>query len=481
MGQLLEGRPHDRLAALIENDEIDAGRRPAFRLVLAVTFSLSVLLLGGADARAAVINVNTLDDTESNDGLCSLREAIIAANTDSAHLGCTAGNLLDDIEIVVGGTIELTSDLPDIVRDVNIRGLGTTVSILDGMAQYGIISFFVTGFGDGNKLVLEDLRLTNGLHARGPAVEIGDFVDVTIRRCELDNNESTGTGGAVDVQSNFRLVISDSTVRDNVSAGSGGGIYARRGELYITSSTLARNTATGGSGGGFWSEIPTEIRVARSTLSGNRADGHGGGLAMSGAPLRGASVTSSTVTNNFADDDQDGSGDGGGIAALGGAVLSIANTIVGPNADRSGGAECPDASADATSSLTSTGYSLLTNNACVAGAFPTGTPNANNDQVGSDPLLEMLASNGGPTQTHEPMMVSPVIDQGSCPGEPSDQRGLGAMSGGRVVDDIDIVDLDDGCDIGSVEFGAGEIVIIDEIFSDGFESMNLDEWSEISV
>ncbi len=463
------------------------GARRSRRLSWWVAVWLGVLLvvLGATAGSAAQINVNTLDDSESDDGLCSLREAIVAANTDSEYLGCPEGELVDDIQIAVGGTIELTADLPDITRDVNIRGLGPSVTVVDGLGQYGIISFFVTRFGDGNKLLLEDLRLTHGSRARGAAVLIGDFVDVTIRLCELDNNQTTGTGGAIDVQANFRLTIEDSTIRDNESGGSGGGIWVRRGEVRISGSTLARNTATSGSGGGIWSEVPTELQVASSTLSGNRADGHGGGLAVSGPVSVTASLTSTTVTDNAADDDQDGSGDGGGLAVLDGATISIGNTIVGANVDRSGASECPDALADATSALTSTGFSLVTVNSCVAGAFPTGNPNANNDQVGSDgspqdPLLDALTSNGGPTQTHEPLMASPVIDQGSCTGEPGDQRGWGAGGGGRIVDDLDIVDLDDGCDIGSVERGAGEIVIIDEIFSDGFEGMNTDEWSEIA-
>ena len=458
------------------------GSRFLTRTLLGLVLSTSAASWSFAD----LINVTTLIDSEADDGACSLREAIVAANTDSEYLGCAEGDLVDDIQITVPGTIELTSDLPDITRDVNIHGLGPTVSIVDGMGQFGIISFFTTRFGDGNKLLLEDLRLTNGSRDRGAAVEIGDFVDVTIRRCELDGNQTTGTGGAVDVQANFRLTIQNSTLMDNVSGGSGGAVYVRRGELTIAGSTLSGNHAAVGSGGGVWVDVPTRLQVSSSTFSGNSADTHGGGLAMSGAAAVSASLTSSTVTDNRSDNEQDGVGDGGGLALVAGAELSIANTIVGPNVDRSAAAECPDAYADVTSSLSSTGFSLVAVNACVVGNFPTGNPNANNDQVGAngsphDPLLGLLADNGGPTATHEPMMASPVIDQGSCTGEADDQRGWGGPGGGRIVDDMDIVDLDDGCDIGSIELGAGPIVVIDEIFADGFESMDITEWSENTV
>jgi CSLREA domain-containing protein len=48
-------------------------------------------------AQAAVINVDTTEDELNNDGDCSLREAVVAANTDSAVDTCTAGSGQDSI------------------------------------------------------------------------------------------------------------------------------------------------------------------------------------------------------------------------------------------------------------------------------------------------------------------------------------------------------------------------------------------------
>jgi CSLREA domain-containing protein len=42
-------------------------------------------------ASNATIVVTQASDTINNDGLCSLREAVIAANTDSAFSDCPAG------------------------------------------------------------------------------------------------------------------------------------------------------------------------------------------------------------------------------------------------------------------------------------------------------------------------------------------------------------------------------------------------------
>jgi CSLREA domain-containing protein len=66
-----------------------------------IIVALLVLLIGGAvqvtPACAAGIVVNSNADTRANDGKCTLREAIIAANTD-ARSGTRSG------ECVAGGT-----------------------------------------------------------------------------------------------------------------------------------------------------------------------------------------------------------------------------------------------------------------------------------------------------------------------------------------------------------------------------------------
>src|SRR5437763_1119902 len=58
-------------------------------------------------ARAATIRVTTTDDSMANDGLCSLREAVAAANTDAAVGGCRAGAGFDVVRLQ-GTTYPLT-------------------------------------------------------------------------------------------------------------------------------------------------------------------------------------------------------------------------------------------------------------------------------------------------------------------------------------------------------------------------------------
>src|SRR5262245_44631465 len=76
------------------------------RLQAGVTLVLAV----AAGARAATITVNSTADAAVNDGNCTLREAILAANSDTAVDGCAAGNG-PDVVIVPAGTYGLGGKL----------------------------------------------------------------------------------------------------------------------------------------------------------------------------------------------------------------------------------------------------------------------------------------------------------------------------------------------------------------------------------
>ena len=113
-----------------------------FLRLLATTASIAVLaagclvvLLATQPAKAAVsgttITVNTRLDQSNIIGHCSLREAIRAANTNSAVDGCEAGSATkrDEIRFSLGqqATIVLASKLPTITdpSGLTIDGVGT--------------------------------------------------------------------------------------------------------------------------------------------------------------------------------------------------------------------------------------------------------------------------------------------------------------------------------------------------------------------
>src|SRR5262249_27644176 len=86
----------------------------------------------------------------------------------------------------------------------------------------------------------------------------------------------------------------------------GGGMYVTGITFTLAGSTLNGNFATDGGGGIYVTS--NQLTVTNGTLSGNQTNGNGGGLAAGGsAEVR---LHNSTVTNNTADLEANGSGDG---------------------------------------------------------------------------------------------------------------------------------------------------------------------------
>lgn len=105
---------------------------------------LSVLagaLVTTRPARAGTITVTTHLDAATGDGLCSLREAIIAANGDRIVDACPAGNGVDTIVLPAGAypltlagrfeQLAATGDL-DIYTDMTLIGAGQDDTFIDG-------------------------------------------------------------------------------------------------------------------------------------------------------------------------------------------------------------------------------------------------------------------------------------------------------------------------------------------------------------
>src|SRR5262245_49112724 len=93
------------------------------------------LVLRAAAAQATTITVNTTVDDFTNNGNCSLREALEAANTNAARDACPAGSasVRDLISIpagvyLLGGGQALNPD------DVVLQGAGASLTIIDGGA-----------------------------------------------------------------------------------------------------------------------------------------------------------------------------------------------------------------------------------------------------------------------------------------------------------------------------------------------------------
>jgi hypothetical protein len=245
----------------------------------------------------------------------------------------------------------------------------------------------------------------------------GGRADVTMRACTMSSNTaSTSDGGGLSVAAagggEAAVGLEGVTISSNSTGWSGGGVYAW---------ASPSSTAT--------------VTVTNSTVSGNRADANGGGIYGSGSAVR---VFHGTVTRNWADDDADDRGDGGGIKASGESV-ALTGTLVALNDDGSSSASVvhPDLYGD----VTGDAYNLIgvrSYTQCNAG---TGT-----DLVDPSPGLTALAKRGGETETHGLVPGSPAVDGvlGAACVVSTDQRGqVRPWDGDR--------DGVEACDIGAFE------------------------------
>lgn len=441
---------------------------------LASAGAATFLCLAVPTTRAAVLTVNSAADTTGTPGVCTLRDAMTAANTNVPVGGCAAGSPYPDTDTInipqsaaacAGGgcEISLATALPFIVEPVSIAGTGDWTPVING--NTGARHFDIGGVA----VTLTNLRLINGLVRSTTANGWGGSIrtsnlgsTVVIERVSFVNNSSLGRGGAIYVNSGGTTVtINNSSFSGNTAfgntpiIGSGGAIaQGGGGTLIVTNSTFSGNSAN--QGGALYTANDSETRLTNVTLSGNRATRDGGAI-LHTSTLRALTGNNVTLTANVADSDADGTGDGGGIARSNG-PLSLQNSIVAGNLDNTPLAATPntrhpDCSWLNGGALTSNGYNLLGIDAGCAGL----TEGLNGDRVGTaaaplDARFAPLADNGGPTLTHSIYDDSPALNAGS-PAVP----GGGAFGACAARDQRDIYrPLQERCDMGAVEVETGD-------------------------
>ena len=259
---------------------------------------------GGFDG--ATIVVNTSADVEAADGLCSLREAVRAANTNAAVDACAAGTGNDRIGFSpTVGTMAITLSSGELTISDDL--------LIDGTMPFG------------NRTVVDG---NNASRIFDVAADVNaSFAALILRNGNSGAGGSAApdAGGAVDVKSGGSATFTDTDVTDSVAGVNGGGIHgAGDTDIVITttaggSSTIRGNEARGADagmgGGGVWGAGRTTIR-GNVTVSGNRATGtagSGGGVFNRGGVLV---ITDATISGNsanragggvedFGDDDAD--------------------------------------------------------------------------------------------------------------------------------------------------------------------------------
>ncbi len=234
----------------------------AFRSLWRLT-CVALIFVGSGAARAATITVNSTADVAANDGQCTLREAIIAANTNTSS-GAAAGECaagaagLDTIVFAIPGpgvkTIApgLALPLPTITEAV----------LIDGYTQGGTANTNDTSLGSNAVLVIFlDMSSTfSGLVATAPTTIRGLAINPAFDAGILLNTGSDGSK----IEGNFigpNVAGSASAATTN-----GNGIIVSSSNNVIGGTTpAARNLISGTLVG---------INIAFGVPSNNRVEGN---------------------------------------------------------------------------------------------------------------------------------------------------------------------------------------------------------------
>jgi len=464
------------------------------QLLIAKTATLAALVAAFtlSPVSAATFDVTTTAD--GNDGACdahcTLREAIVAANSDRHR----------DIINLPPGTYRLsipgrgenhgaTGDL-DILERVDLRGAGQSTTIIDAGGVDRVLHVHRMHWWPGDEATkITDVTITGG-EVQSREKGGGVFIEgaLTLQHCSVESNLATGfqaVGGGI---ANAGTVsMNHVTVSDNATdgdGGAGGGIWNGHGTLSVVDSTISNNRTDGydADGAGMYGGFST-VSLLRVTVSGNDGVGitsDGGGLFAGFSTF---SIAGSTVSDNTA-----AGAEGGGGVWIGASTVAVINSTLSGNTATAGGAKGGGVWTDI-STLTLAGCTLSGNSVSGGGTLNgaiwqgTGTVLVTNTLIDGGCSLESrllsgggnlespgtscgfdrssdqtevptsalglgpLTDNGGPTLTHALLAGSAAIDNGitiACPhtdqrGEPRPRDGDGD---GSAI-----------CDVGAFEAG----------------------------
>jgi CSLREA domain-containing protein len=419
--------------------------------VAAVTVLLSGVALPGIvrAASGATITVNTSSDEVSNDGNCSLREAVQAANSNAAVDHCHAGSGTDTIVFASstdGHTINLTLGPIDASSSMTIKGNGATKTKVTG-ADFSTDGGSTSTIED---MTLVDVRNENAtvkvirVTATGAMSNISDGSETSTMKIshskmtkQIENDSGFGTPFAKMTITKSRVGSIDNnsgsgTTRLTVTDSTAGGIHNNTG-TGVTAATIKTSTLAGkGKGPGIsLNGDGTTVTVFRSTI-----DHFTSGVSMDQGNV---TITDSTISRNKSNSLRVSGGAvqaindtftsaGTGIAQSFSGTVTLTNTIV-----------ALDSSKDCKGHVESSGGNIADDSTCHL--------NGSHDRNNLDPQLGALQNNGGPTHTQVPKSGSPAIDHGlngPCPSV--DQRGIKRPQDGNG-------DKKAICDVGSVEVG----------------------------
>ncbi|MDA0920601.1 MAG: hypothetical protein O2945_16135 [Planctomycetota bacterium] len=438
-----------------------AGLDRAFHIIAGASLDLKGVTIINGDA--------TLGGAVLNQGTFSTENVTISGS--SAVLGGAIYNDIVEDELVANITVGAGTLQ---VRDVSVfpRQAGFVMQI--GTEQIRVDSIAGNTF-----TVTRGFNLTTATtHTAGDVVTVVANSVVSLLNTTVTGNTALLNGGAI--FNNDIVNVTLSSVNGNTAGVRGGGLYntqtatldratfdgnraeVRGGAIFNEGTTLSSpstvmidastlsNNVSGARGGAIFNS--QTLTLLNSTVSGNVAGGEGGGIFNTG-PDGASSGTTTIVNSTVAANSSDLSA--GGIFNNPGSVVLLTNSIVAGN------------DAQASDNDVQGAFSSVRTNFIGDAGTSTGLVNGQNGNlVGTtlrpiDPVLGVLASNGGPTQTHELLIGSPAIDAGdNSGGETVDQRG-----GRRPTDQT--------ADIGAFEVQANNLSIDNVSMNEGASGSTL--------
>ncbi len=264
----------------------------------------------------ASFTINTVldDGGATNDGLISLREAVMAANTNApfgdAPAGDASGDFITFDSSLTGQTIEILQGSIPITEGLAIRGSGLDITIdadesnwifdvnTDQQVIFNGLDFFGSNLTNGQGVGGGGIQMTGGgilrvidstffgmgTYSEKRALTVQDS-SLFIVRSSFSSNY-THSGAAIRVDHGVSRIL-DSTFTSNVAESTGGAIYINGGEHYIVNSEFNNNLASepigygGERGGAVRITGQTKVDIFGSRFTNNSA-GRGGAIYSSG-------------------------------------------------------------------------------------------------------------------------------------------------------------------------------------------------------
>ncbi len=269
--------PWNPFAHIFESER--ASRRPPAPAPVIGQSSSQIIAM---EAGSTITVTTTTDDT--NNGNCTLREAIDAANLNTAVDACQAGTG-DDTIILPAGVYSLTlsgveddnnsGDL-DVASNMTILGDGAETTIIHANGQERVFEVAVTG-----TLVISGVTITGGNAALETVYPYGGGIaavgGLTLTGTVVGHNRAEA-GGGLDLAGNGPYYIADSEISHNTAEWAGGGIY-NESALAMTGSVISANTVTSGDGyGGGLENDGGEAWLDGVIVQENSAGFNGGGI-----------------------------------------------------------------------------------------------------------------------------------------------------------------------------------------------------------